>query len=595
MFSGCYLLTSLDLTSFNTEKVTNMSLMFAYSNELTTIYVGSGWSTDNVTESGMMFTNCTNLVGEQGTTFNASYVTAAYAHIDGGTSNPGYLTTGTEAYAHYSPTNSTLTFYYDKLRSTRSGTTYDMPKYDLYNYSEEPAWYTDSTCRSVTRVVFNSSFANARPETTNSWFADMVNLQMITGMKNYLNTSEVIDMNLMFENCSSLTSIDVSGFNTGNTQYMGGMFWGCNSLTSINLSNFNTSNVLSLSLMFTDCENLTSLDLSNFNTANVTDMYALFWGCKNLTTLDISNFNTDYVTDMHGMFTYCENLTSLDVSHFNTANVTDMYAMFWGCQNLTTLDVSLFNTANVTDMYGMFGNCQNLTSLDVSHFNTAKVTDMYALFGGCNSLTSLDVTNFNTAKVTNMYDMFYGCTSLTRLDLSSFNTAKVTSMGYMFCWCNNLVSIYVDDGWSTEAVTTDLEMFYNCTNIKGDLGTTYDEAHVDKAYAHLDGGPTNPGYLSMKPDFLRGNVNGDGQVNTGDLSALINLLLGGGDLPESADCNLDGNKNIGDVPALINFLLSGNWPDSKAPAMNAQPHNAAPLMDLKLDKKLVLKEPVFRR
>ena len=96
--------------------------------------------------------------------------------------------------------------------------------------------------------------------------------------------------------------------------------------------------------------------------------------------------------------------------------------------------------------------------------------------------------------------------------------------------------------------------------------------------------------------FLRGDVNGDGQVNTGDLSALINLLLGGGDLPESADCNLDGNKNIGDVPALINFLLSGNWPDSKAPAVNAKPNDgASPLMDLKIDKELVLEKPNFRR
>ena len=63
----------------------------------------------------------------------------------------------------------------------------------------------------------------------------------------------------------------------------------------------------------------------------------------------------------------------------------------------------------------------------------------------------------------------------------------------------------------------------------------------------------------LEPDVERGDVNGDGLVNTGDLSTLIGLLLGGAEMPDSADCNQDGNVNIGDVPALINFLLTGTW------------------------------------
>ena len=552
MFEGCKRLTSLDLTSFNTAKLTDTRSMFMYSNALTTIYVGSHWTTSNVTQSASMFYDCPSLVGEQGTTYDASNVDAAYAHIDGGTSNPGYLSTGTEAYAHYSPTNATLTFYCDKLRSTRTGTTYDMP-IDDGEYGILPAWYTDSTCRSVTRVVFNSSFANVRPLSTSYWFADMENLQLITGMKNYLNTSKTTSMSCMFKNCKKLTSIDVSGFNTDEAIYIYGMFWGCSSLTSINVSNFNTSKAYETALFFAECENLTSLDLSNFNTDNTVNMYAMFWGCKNLTSLDLSNFNTANVTNMYGMFAYCSNLTSLDVSHFNTANVESMYAMFYYCYSLTNLDVSHFNTANVTDMNGMFGICQNLTSLDVSHFNTAKVTDMN--------------------------DMFYGCSGLTRLDLSSFNTAKVTDMGYMFCWCNNLVSIYVDDGWNTEAVTNSLNMFFNCTSIRGDLGTTYDPDHVDKAYAHLDGGTANPGYLSMKPDFLLGDVNGDGYVTIADVTMLISMVLKGNanasDCP-AGDLNNDGDLTIADVTMLISRVLKGSRADgtkvanmATAPLMNA--------------------------
>ena len=587
MFSSCNALTNLNLTSFNTAKVTNMGSMFSYCNALTTINVGSHWTTSSVTQSSNMFYNCPNLVGGAGTTYSSTHTDASYGHIDGGTSNPGYLSAGTEAYACYSPTNATLTFYYDKLRSTRTGTTYDLPQF-IVTDDDLPAWYNDSTCRSVTRVVFNSSFANARPKLTCYWFADMENLQMITGMRNYLNTSNVKNMTYMFLNCKQLTSIDVSNFNTDKAEYMGGIFFGCKNLTSIDVSNFNTSNASETALMFANCENLTSLDLSNFNTAKVNSMWGMFRDCTNLTTLDVSNFNTANVTDMFALFEGCTNLTTLDISNFNTAKVTDMRAMFYDCRNLTTLDLSNFNTANVEEMRYMFANCLNLTSLDVSHFNTAKVTNMDAMFGACNSLTSLDVTSFNTSNVTDMYDMFYACLSLTRLDLSNFNTAKVTDMGYMFSWNRDLVSIYVDDGWNTEAVTNSYMMFNDCTSLRGDLGTTYDPDHVDKSYAHLDGGPSNPGYLSMKPEFIRGDVNNDGNINISDVTALINYLLSqnatGLNL-DAANCNLDNTINISDVTTLINYLLSGNWlAGAMAPAttttarllpMSVKPHELA--------------------
>ena len=52
--------------------------------------------------------------------------------------------------------------------------------------------------------------------------------------------------------------------------------------------------------MFSECSNLTNLDVSNFNTSNVTSMSEMFSGCSNLTNLDVSNFNTSNVTNMGG-------------------------------------------------------------------------------------------------------------------------------------------------------------------------------------------------------------------------------------------------------------------------------------------------------
>ena len=122
-----------------------------------------------------------------------------------------------EAYAVYN--NGTLTFYYDKLRSSRPGTTYDMSIGDA-----SPGWWEQAS--NVTSAVFNSSFAYARPTSTHDWFSQMENLQSITGME-YLNTSKVTDMAYMFNHCSSLTSLDLSNFNTGKVTNMNTMFWGC--------------------------------------------------------------------------------------------------------------------------------------------------------------------------------------------------------------------------------------------------------------------------------------------------------------------------------------------------------------------------------
>jgi len=256
-------------------------------------------------------------------------VDAAYAHIDGGTSNPGYLTAKTEAYAWYTPSNTTLTFCYDNQRGSRTGTTYDLNTgYDI------PLWFTDGICENVTRVVFNSSFANARPTTTHHWFWPMRNLESITGLK-YLNTSEVTDMSYMFSNCESLTSLDVSTFNTSKVTSMAVMFWGCTKLTSLDVSNFNTSNVTSMQSMFGHSNNLTSLDLSGFDTHNVTVMYEMFSDCWQLKTLDLGGFNTSKVTSMRAMFYGCTDLETIYARNdWNTAAVGNSVDMFFNCVRL---------------------------------------------------------------------------------------------------------------------------------------------------------------------------------------------------------------------------------------------------------------------
>lgn len=230
-----------------------------------------------------------------------------------------------EAYAVLN--GGTLTFYYDTSRSTRTGTTYD-----LNAGPAAPDWY--SSRLSVTNVEFNSSFGNARPTTTARWFDGMTNLTSVRGTY-YLNTSETTDMQLMFHDCSSLTSVAVSDFKTDKVTNMQLMFSGCSSLKTLNLSGWNVSNVTIMYQMFTDCSSLTSVNVLGWNTSNVTDMSFMFQGCSSLTALDLSSWTTPQVIYMSYMFRYCTNLATIYIGKNwgINANVYDA-EMFVGCTSL---------------------------------------------------------------------------------------------------------------------------------------------------------------------------------------------------------------------------------------------------------------------
>ena len=259
--------------------------------------------------------------------------------------------------------------------------------------------------------------------------------------------------------------------------------------TILDLSSFNTSKVTNMNSMFNNSE-ATTLDVSNFDTSKVTDMNNMF-SSSQATTLDVSNFNTSNVTDMESMFSGSK-ATTLDVSNFNTSNVTNMRYMF-GDSQATTLDVSNFDTSKVIDMSNMFSDSQ-ATTLDLSNFDTSKVRYMGFMFSSSKA-TILDLSSFNTSKVTNMRAMF-SSSQATTLDLSNFDTSNVTNMSYMFNTSTNLKTIYVGDKFNTNNVTSSANMFTDSTKLVGGAGTKYDSTKIDKAYAHIDGGTSNPGYFT---------------------------------------------------------------------------------------------------
>ena len=402
-----------------------------------------------------------------------------------------------EAYVAQSEDQTTLTFYYDALRSTRTGTTWGIEETkSVILDGTFPAWAGTSQEENTTtaRVVFDASFRDFRPTTTAKWFYDCNALKQIEGLE-YLNTSEVKDMSRMFWGCSALTSLDLKHFNTQNVTNMECMFRRCSALTSLDLKSFNTQNVTDMSSMFDGCKALTTLDLQNFNTQNVTDMYGMFWNCAALTSLDLKHFNTQNVIDMCLMFSGCSALTSLNLQNFNTQKVTSMFWMFHDCSALTSLNLQNFNTQKVTDMCQMFYGCSALTSLNLKSFNTQNVTNMRGMFSGCSALTSLDLQHFNTQNVTNMRGMFSGCSALTSLDLKNFETQKVTDMSWMFFACPALTTIYSNTAWRCPKSD---DMFFCNPKLKG--AVSYDGKNRDVMMANPE-----TGYFTAKPTTAKRN------------------------------------------------------------------------------------------
>ena len=426
MFSDCSALTTLDLSNFDTKNVTDMSWMFSFDTALTTIYASDKFVTTACEKGQNMFKDCANLVGAVPYDENkrgkemANYTTGYFTDI---------ASKVVESYAVFDKATNTLTFKHDTNKPAGA--------FALNEGENTPGWYKPnddgSNANIIKKVIFDASFANARPTSCYKWFCGCQDLTNIEGIE-YLNTENVTNMN--------------------------GMFYACLALTTLDIANFDTKNVTNMSHMFNDCYTLTTLDVSNFDTQNVTNMSGMFWGCAALTTLDLSHFDTQNVTDMNGMFCNCSALTTLDVSNFDTKNVTNMSGMFSGCSALNTLDIANFDTQNVTDMSGMFN--------------------------GCRALTTLDVSNFDTQNVTNMGYMFCSCYKLTTLDVSNFDTKNVTNMSWMFCFDPALTTIYASDKFVTTACEEDDNMFAECANLMG--AVPYDENKLGKEMANYTTG-----------------------------------------------------------------------------------------------------------
>ena len=420
-----------------------------------------------------------------------------------------------ESYAVFDEATNTLTFKHDTNKPDGA--------FALNEGDNAPGWYKSnddgSNANIIKKVVFDASFANARPTSCYKWFYDCTNLTTIEGIE-YLNTENVTNMGWMFSNCEALTILDVSNFDTKNVTNMRCMFSICFALTTLDVSNFDTQNVTNMSNMFSDCSALTTLDLSNFDTKNVTDMSWMFSFDTALITIYASNkFVTTACEKGQNMFKDCTNLVGAvpydenkrgkEMANCTTGYFTDIaskvaesYAVFDEATNTLTFkhdtnkpygafalnegdnapgwykpnndgsnaniikkvvfDASFAN-ARPTSCYKWFYDCTNLTTIEgIEYLNTENVTNMGWMFSNCEALTTLDLSSFETQNVTDMSRMFKDCSALTTLDVSNFDTQNVTDMSRMFNDCSALTTLDLSS-FETQNVTDMSRMFKSCS------------------------------------------------------------------------------------------------------------------------------------
>ena len=379
-----------------------------------------------------------------------------------------------------------------------------------------PNWSDkDELKKNVTTVVFDKSFAAARPTTCRSWFNGFLQLTEIKGIKN-LNTSEVRYMSYMFAGCSNLKSVDLTYMNLQKVEDMSYMFNYCLALKTVYLKGLNTYKVKNMKSMFELCTSLEYLDLSSFNTQKVENVQKMFFECRTLKAIYASTMfvvNITNPTPKADMFSGCYNLASESMS-YKPAYVNGDYAkidrgyfldatylkpwvklndktitLYYGYKKtLGTGEYELiewtkknkdkskpFTKATFDESFALyqpisceywFSEYTKLEEIENLHYlNTSKVTTMHNMFYRCTSLKSLDLSTFETSNVEDFGYMFWRCNRLESLDVSSFDTSAATNMWAMFTYCGKLKTIDLTN-FETANVQRMGYMFSSCTNMK---------------------------------------------------------------------------------------------------------------------------------
>ncbi len=490
MFYNCRSLVNLDLSSLDTGRVTSMSEMFCYCNNLETLNV-SQFDTGNVEYMNEMFDSCTRLRAIDPGSFDTGKVVAMYAMF--------------------------------------------------------------RRCSSLEQLDL-SHFNTSRVTSMSEMFSYCERLKSLN-ISNF-DTGSVESTEKMFNGCLWLTELDLSSFDVSKAGNMTDMFLDCESMTRI-WTPRNVKEGMSVRLPMVPSavwynsassyailpENLEySILVYRYGKPDISYPYIIAQKTKTLYVcnerLNLDDLWVVYYAEENNASEITEYSTNADEIDMSIPGEKELKITCKGCETVLALKVmkrswgtengyaggkieetygrieweidkegklTVYGTGDVskytnkgrapwyphrdrilsaeirvegmTDASYLFFGCENMTKADVSGFDTSQVKNMSCMFCECRNLSELDVSGFDTGQVTDMSEMFYNCYRLPGLDVSGFDTGQVTNMSEMFYCCLAVVKLDVS-GFDTGRVTNMSEMFFGCAVLPELDVSGFDTSHV---------------------------------------------------------------------------------------------------------------------
>ena len=176
------------------------------------------------------------------------------------------------------------------------------------------------------------------------------------------------------------------------------------------------------------------------------------------------------------------------------------------------------------------------------------------------------------------FQSFNGCNGLERAVIPS-SVKRIASAAYSFCydltevtigsslekigpsafgWCNRLNKVVCEAIIPPVLDDDDTSVMYGDCFSTYSTATLYVPRESIELYRNSEIWGRFSNILPIDSGAGPGDINGDGEIAINDVTNLIDLLLGGEELPAYCDVNGDGNVTIKDVTDLIDMLLSSD-------------------------------------
>ena len=518
MFNGCESLETLNLRSFDTSNVDDMSNFLLQATSLKVVLLGTkfkSFSGDGVFNKN---NSLVSIIAQSNEAFSNFEKNSYYI---GSTLTSLYVPSSAEA-SYEANANIVSRFGADRIKpilqlvgenniAVGQGSTYvdagatvagfdkaNESYYTQYGYTLTSTSNVDTSKNGVYQVTYTLTYP-VYGETTSR--TETVTRTVVVNRPVLMAPTSANIFGSDFKKDTVTKIIITDSFDNAPTSHVANGYWDISAagyegtvFACLTLNSDNTTHTLYIIAaetievtngcdLFSHYVNCTSIEgMENLNTSNVTDMSWMFSNSSSLTDIDISMLDTSKVTTMEAMFSGCKAAKNINLKGIDTSKVKymgksrkDAEGMFEGCTSLTNIDITRLNMDSLVSTSSMFKDCSSLTSIDFSGRNLNAVTNMNSMFSGCSNATTINLTGTTTRDITDLGDLFYNCSKLTDIDFSGFNTTKVTTITSLVNGCAALTKVDLST-FDTSNVIDMSALFNNATILKeiilGDSFTT---------------------------------------------------------------------------------------------------------------------------